>query len=225
MRLLLASTGLHGHLDPLLPFAAAARGAGHECLLVLPEAGRQRAEAAGIPHLVGADPPEDQVTRIWAAFATASPIRRARLVDGELFPQLQADAMGPAMDHAFRTWRPDLVLRDPCEYASAAAALAHGVPHATVAISRGGVEASALRAGIARLLSEPHFAAAARAVADEMRQQPTAEVRLRALWDGRHGEDPGASPKRRPLRRTVEERRSPGTLRPLGHRDPNSPDV
>ncbi len=53
--------------------------------------------------------------------------------------------MLPAMERAARSWRPDLILREPCEYASAVVALNSGVPQATVAISQGRVEAAALR--------------------------------------------------------------------------------
>jgi UDP:flavonoid glycosyltransferase YjiC (YdhE family) len=43
--------------------------------------------------------------------------------------------MLPAMDRACREWRPDLVLREPCEYASAVVAGRLGIPTAQVAIS------------------------------------------------------------------------------------------
>ncbi len=49
------------------------------------------------------------------------------------------------MEQAVRSWRPHLILREPCEYASAVVALNSGVTQATVAISQGRVEASALR--------------------------------------------------------------------------------
>ena len=145
MRLLLASTGLQGHLDPLLPFAAAARSDGHELLLVTSKSGGSRAKTAGIPLALGDDPPAEAVSSIWAEFAAATPRQRARLVDGLLFPGPQAEALLPAMERAARSWRPDLILREPCEYASAVVALNSGVPQATVAISQGRVEAAALR--------------------------------------------------------------------------------
>ncbi len=94
---------------------------------------------------LGDDPPTDAVVAIWSGFASATPRRRARLVDGLLFPGPQAEALLPAMEGAVRSWRPDLILREPCEYASAVVALNLGVPQATVAISQGRVEASALR--------------------------------------------------------------------------------
>ena len=94
---------------------------------------------------LGDDPPAEAVAEIWEEFASATPRRRARLVDGLLFPGPQAEALLPAMERAIRSWRPDLILREPCEYASAVAALNSGVTQATVAISQGRVEASALR--------------------------------------------------------------------------------
>jgi UDP:flavonoid glycosyltransferase YjiC (YdhE family) len=48
--------------------------------------------------------------------------------------------MQPAMDAACDELRPDLILREPCEYASAVAAEARGIPHLTVAISQARAE-------------------------------------------------------------------------------------
>jgi UDP:flavonoid glycosyltransferase YjiC (YdhE family) len=112
---------------------------------VTSKSGGSRAETAGIPLALGDDPPAETVSSIWAEFAGATPRRRARLVDGLLFPGPQAEALLPAMERAARSWRPDLILREPCEYASALVALNSGVPQATVAISQGRVEAAALR--------------------------------------------------------------------------------
>jgi UDP:flavonoid glycosyltransferase YjiC (YdhE family) len=52
--------------------------------------------------------------------------------------------MRPAMESVFDEWRPDLVLRDPCEYASAVVAAGRDVPHAQVAISVAEGEAASI---------------------------------------------------------------------------------
>jgi UDP:flavonoid glycosyltransferase YjiC (YdhE family) len=52
----------------------------------------------------------------------------------ELFGRLATAAMLPAMERVFASWRPDLVVRDPCEYASAVIAGRVGVPTAQVGI-------------------------------------------------------------------------------------------
>ena len=50
------------------------------------------------------------------------------------------------MDAACEAFRPELILREPCEYASAVAAEARGIPHVTVAISKAQAEWSCDRA-------------------------------------------------------------------------------
>ncbi len=201
---MLASTGLQGHLDPLLPFAASARAGGHELLLVTPKSGGARAEAAGIPVALGEDPPPEAVSWIWAEFAAAPPRRRARLVDGLLFPGPQAQALMPAMERATRSWRPDLILREPCEYSSAAVALNLGVPLATVAISQGRVEAGARRlagpildqrrAGTAAALRSAPYLSRFPSSLDPDRFPETRRYRVleeaRRPWRGRWGDDP-----------------------------------
>ncbi len=52
------------------------------------------------------------------------------------------------MRAAFEEWRPDVVVRDPNEYASALAAEEHGIPHARVAIGLSSTEELGL--GVAR---------------------------------------------------------------------------
>jgi UDP:flavonoid glycosyltransferase YjiC (YdhE family) len=68
------------------------------------------------------------------------------LSERELFGRLCTAAMLPEMEAAFADWQPELVLREPCEYAAAVCASRRGIPHARVAISQAGIEASALEA-------------------------------------------------------------------------------
>jgi UDP:flavonoid glycosyltransferase YjiC (YdhE family) len=52
--------------------------------------------------------------------------------------------MLPAMERTCHDWRPDLVLRDPCEYASAVVAARSGITTAQVAISLAQAEAGSI---------------------------------------------------------------------------------
>ena len=63
---------------------------------------------------------------------------------GAVRARLGAAAMLPEMEAAFADWRPQLALRETCEYAAAVVATRRGVPHAQVAISRSENEAGAL---------------------------------------------------------------------------------
>ena len=88
----------------------------------------------------GGEPPESEVAPIREQLPVAPPAEAAVLGNRELFGRLAARAMLPAVTDVLDRWRPDLVVRDPCEYASAVAAARAGVPVAQVAIGLADVE-------------------------------------------------------------------------------------
>ena len=136
MRVLIASTGGSGHFGPLEPFAGALAARGEEVLLVVPPeleaAGARlrvparRVRAGGVLGRLPARPREEQ----------------ALLGNREWFGRLCTAAMRPAMDAAFDDFAPELVLRDPCDFASAIAADARARPvrHDRVLARRRGVD-------------------------------------------------------------------------------------
>jgi UDP:flavonoid glycosyltransferase YjiC (YdhE family) len=133
------STRGAGHLNPLLPFAAAARRAGHEVLVAGPGLLADAVERAGLPLWECELPPEHLLGPAWGRVQTAATAEEAeRIVVGEIFGRLNVQAALPRMRAACE--QADLVLRDPAEYASAIAAEAAGIPHARVAIGLAAVE-------------------------------------------------------------------------------------
>jgi UDP:flavonoid glycosyltransferase YjiC (YdhE family) len=147
MRVLAAcSLGGAGHLRPLVPFLAAARDAGHDVEVVAPPGMVAMVEEAGFRCRRGGEPAEDQIAPIRERLPTAARDEALVLGNRELFGRLAAQAMLPAVERAGAEWRPDLVLRDPCEYASAAVALARDIPMAQVAISLADGEAASIAA-------------------------------------------------------------------------------
>jgi UDP:flavonoid glycosyltransferase YjiC (YdhE family) len=145
MRVLAAcSLGGAGHLNPLLPLLAAARRRGAETSVVGPPAVRAMVERSGFRFVAGGEPPEDAVAPIRERLPVAPPHEASVLGNRELFGRLAACAMVPAIEEACSQWGPDLVLRDPCEYASAIVAPRHDVPTAQVAISLAEVEARSI---------------------------------------------------------------------------------
>jgi len=129
------SLGGAGHLNPLLPFLAAARRRGVETLVVGPPALRDMVESTGYLFSAGGEPPEEEVAAIRERLPVAPAGEASVLGNRELFGRLATAAMLPGMERALADWRPDLVLREPCEYASAVVAERVGVPTAQVAIS------------------------------------------------------------------------------------------
>ncbi len=123
-----------GHFAPMVPFAAACRRAGHDVLVVGPPALAGPVERAGFPFAAGAAPDEDELGRVWGRVPGLSYEEAERLVIGEVFATLNAKAMLPGVRAAVRSWRPDVLLREPAEFASAAVAEDAGVAHVQVAI-------------------------------------------------------------------------------------------
>jgi hypothetical protein len=140
VRVLVSSTGGAGHLGPLLPFADALADAGHEVLFVVPP--ELQASVAGSGHAfeLGASPPARELAPILARLPQLAPDEAAVIGNRDMFGRLWTAAMRPALERTVAEWRPDLVVREPCQYAAAIAAERHRVRHAQVAISLAEVE-------------------------------------------------------------------------------------
>jgi UDP:flavonoid glycosyltransferase YjiC (YdhE family) len=91
--------------------------------------------AAGFAFVAGGEPAETDVAPIRELLPRVSPAEASVLGNRELFGRLAARALLPTVETTVSAWRPDLVLRDPCEHASAVVALRRGLPVAQVAIS------------------------------------------------------------------------------------------
>src|SRR5271169_3295569 len=129
------SLGGAGHLHPLVPVLDAARRRGADVVIAGPPALRDLVADAGFPFEPGGEPPEAEIAPIRERLPVVAAADAARLGNRELFGRLATTAMLPAMSALCATWRPDLILREPAEYASAIVACRRGVPMASVAIS------------------------------------------------------------------------------------------
>ena len=129
VRVLFASTRGAGHFRPLVPFIDACVRTGHETLIVGPPG----LKAVGYEYRAGASPPDELVDPIWTRMPTLPPGQGDVVILGTLFASLTVDAMLPTFMEAVEEWKPDLVLREIYEYASAIAAERHGVRHVRVA--------------------------------------------------------------------------------------------
>jgi len=142
MRVLVTCSGAASHFSPLVPFIDTLLRRGDEALVIVPPALAATVAPTGYPYRLGADPPAAEEAAIWERFSSVSPAEAAVLANKEVFGRLRTAAMLPALEAACDDWRPDLVLREPCEYAGAIAAERGGIPHAQVAISAARIEAS-----------------------------------------------------------------------------------
>jgi UDP:flavonoid glycosyltransferase YjiC (YdhE family) len=204
MRVLAAcSLGGAGHLQPLVPFLDAARGRGDETLVIAPPALAGMVGETGHPFRAGGEPPEAEVAPIREQLPVV-PVREASVLGNrELFGRLAASAMLPAMHSVVAGWEPDLVLRDPCEYASTVIAHQLGVDTVQVAIGLAEVEWASIdiaapaleahRGGLADELRASSYVTRLPASLDpspfpdtrRFRQPaPTSRRRLPDWWDG-----------------------------------------
>jgi UDP:flavonoid glycosyltransferase YjiC (YdhE family) len=146
MRVLAAcSLGGAGHLQPLRPFLDAARHRGSETLVVGPPALARMVEQTGHRFAAGGEPPEAAIAPIRERLPVVTAREASVLGNRELFGRLATAAMLPAMNSVIADWKPDIVLRDPCEYASAVIAQRSGITAAQVAIGLADVEWASIK--------------------------------------------------------------------------------
>ena len=163
MRVLFASTQGAGHFGPLIAFIDAAARGGHETLLV----GPPTLKARGYEFRPGASPPDEILGPLWGRMASLPPGQGDLVVVGRIFAALNVDAMLPTLEHAIEEWKPDLVLRESAEFASAIAAERQAVPHVRVSVGVALVEEASIaiaapaleerQPGIARRIAESPY--------------------------------------------------------------------
>ena len=142
MRVLIASTSGAGHRLPLAPFADGLEAAGHEVRRVVSE------------------PPRDPR---WDAFGTMTRDEQRLFAEREWFGRICTEHMRPRLEAACDELRPDVIVREPCEYASAIAAVERDIGFVTVAITNAEGEWGATAAA-APVLPD--------AVVDALRERP-----------------------------------------------------
>jgi UDP:flavonoid glycosyltransferase YjiC (YdhE family) len=93
---------------------------------------------------VGGEPPRSVVEAVWDRVRAGPPEAVAGLIDRELFAHRCTEAMLEAAVDVCGAWRPDVVVRESCEYATAVAAYRAGLPQLQVGISQAGIERAVL---------------------------------------------------------------------------------
>ena len=101
-------------------------------------------EQIGLRFAVCGEPPEEVVGPIRERLPTAPAAEASVLGNRELFGRLATTAMLPGLERIMAEWGPDLVVRDPCEYASAVIGHREHIAMAQVAIGLADVEWGAI---------------------------------------------------------------------------------
>lgn len=108
-------------------------------VLVPPSLG-EAARREGVRYAVGGEPPHSAVEAVWEKVRRSPPGGSGGIIDRELFARAGTEAMLPAARSLIAEWRPDAVVREPCEYASSVAACEARIPQVQVAISQSAIE-------------------------------------------------------------------------------------
>ena len=118
----------------MVPFATACRDAGHEVKVAAPGSFAQTVTSAGLDHVPFADVSPAVLGPIFGRLAELSRVEANRVVIAEVFGRLDAQAALPGLMELMANWRPDVVVREFCEFGSLVAAAKLGVPQVEVAI-------------------------------------------------------------------------------------------
>jgi UDP:flavonoid glycosyltransferase YjiC (YdhE family) len=150
-----ASLGGAGHLEPVAAVGRGLRAQGDDVTVLVPHALEGAASGCGLDVVLG-DEPDPEIVRGYLEHLTgALPDADPGRLDRELFADHCTRALLPAATDLIGRWRPELVLREPTEYASVVASLRSGVAFGTVAISQARIEAG-VRAMVAPVLDRIH---------------------------------------------------------------------
>ncbi len=140
MRILFSTTAGSGHFGPMAAIAHACVAAGHKVAVAAPESFADDVARSGFPHRPFADVPPAVLGAIFARLPELSMVEANETVLTEVFGRLDAQAALPGLRSTITAWRPHLVVREPSELGSLAAAGAAGLPQVQVAIGLGDLD-------------------------------------------------------------------------------------
>lgn len=141
MKVLVTSIRGTGHVRPLVPYAKALRDAGHTVLFATPEDARPMVESAGIDYAPVDRASDAEQTAFWAANRPADNDDMLRIVVPKMFAGFTAQHARPKLEALVGEFAPDFMLRETCEMAGCALAVARGIPNARVQVHNGEMEA------------------------------------------------------------------------------------
>lgn len=135
MRILACTTAGTGHFLPMLPVLGSCAAAGHDVVVACPASFASTVTGAGF----AVAPFDDAASEDWGAVMSRlpglPPGEANRIVVREVFGRINTAAALPRLSARFQQERPELVVRDPSEFASWVLAQRWGVPTARVSIS------------------------------------------------------------------------------------------
>jgi UDP:flavonoid glycosyltransferase YjiC (YdhE family) len=135
VRLLFTTTQGLGHALPLLPFARAARAAGHDVLLAGPGSTAAVAADAGLAHAELGWPAEQPLADARRRVAALDGAAKLQAAIGDLFVGTYAGAALPSTLALVERWHPDVIVHETAEASAPIAGQVHGVATARVSVA------------------------------------------------------------------------------------------
>jgi UDP:flavonoid glycosyltransferase YjiC (YdhE family) len=134
----------------MVAVARACEAAGHEIAVAAPQAFHGTVESAGFTHLPFPDVPAEVMREVFDRVALLPRKEANRVVAAEVFARLDAQAALPELIDIVAGWEPDIVVREPYEFASLVAADSAGIRQVHVAIGM-----NRFGSGFADIVAEP----------------------------------------------------------------------
>ena len=134
LRVLFSSSGLLGHLHPLVPLAGALRSRGHALRWAIGPDGCAGVEQAGFEAVAAGPSRPERLAELAHRHPELSELpgdEQPDLMFGKIFGEISAPAMFADLLPLAESWHPDLVVNDAAELAAPIAARMLGVPHVT----------------------------------------------------------------------------------------------
>jgi UDP:flavonoid glycosyltransferase YjiC (YdhE family) len=134
MRVLITTRGSAGHVLPLAPFGHALRRAGHEVIVAVQRRNAHNVTRTGLPFAPVDDPRPDRWTALLERFAELGIDEANTHMIGRYFGGIDTEAALPGTRAIVEDWRPDVIVRESCEFASTLVAEHYEIPLARVAL-------------------------------------------------------------------------------------------
>ncbi len=149
MRVLFSTTAGTGHFGPLIPVAKACTAGGQTVAMAAPSSFAEAVTGAGFEHLPFGVPPPELIGEAFGRIGKLPFEEANRVVLAELYGRLDAQAALPALSGIITDWRPDVVVRETCEFGALVAADRADIAQVEVAIGMGRIGS-----GLAGVLQE-----------------------------------------------------------------------
>ena len=136
MRVLVSSNANLGHFIPLVPLAQQLKQRGHQVVVASEPAFEEVVRSRGLDHVaVGRDLTLDDIMAALPQIFEVAPEDQNAYAVPRLFVELRAHNAADDLVRVMKEWQPDVVIREPAEFASWAIIRSPIEPTLTLAVS------------------------------------------------------------------------------------------